>query len=183
LKRSGTDAATSDGGDLFVASCSVTTTRRRKFLWAAWWTAPPVRLPFRKPDAFGGGARSHDEAIAQARRSAGVPLAELPPRWARAWARVLLGEAPWPARVTAEASGARAARAPAAVPGQPSIWETLGVPSNATSDELKRAYRARALATHPDRGGDPEAFRAVQSAFKEAQHRLARRGPARRRTR
>jgi hypothetical protein len=142
-----------------------------------------VRLPFRKPDAFGGGARSHDEALEQARRAAGVPLAELPPRWARAWARVLLGQAPWVAhaRAPTEASGARTTRAPAAAPGAPSIWETLGLSSNATSDELKRAYRTRALATHPDRGGDPEAFRAVQSAFKEAQHRLARRRPARKR--
>jgi DnaJ domain len=174
----------SDGNrnDLFVASCSVTTTRRRKFLWAAWWTAPPVRLPFRKPDAFGGGARSHDEAVAQARRAAGVPLAELPPRWARAWARVLLGQAPWVvrARGTAETSGAPPTRTPTA---GPSIWKTLGLSSTATADELKRAYRARALATHPDRGGDPEAFRAVQSAFEEARHRLARKRPARKRAR
>ena len=40
-------------------------------MWVAWWTAPPAREPFRKPDAFSGGARSHEEALAQARRAAG----------------------------------------------------------------------------------------------------------------
>ena len=89
---------------LFVASCSVTTTRRRRFMWVAWWTAPPAREPFRKPDAFSGGARSHEEALAQARRAAGVPLVEIQPYWARAWARVLLGRPPWGVRAEGGAS-------------------------------------------------------------------------------
>ena len=98
---------------------------------------------------------------------------------------MLLGQAPWVAHAPApdEASGPRATRAATPGPGQPSIWETLGLQSNATSDELKGGYRARALATHPDRGGDPEAFRAVQSAYKEALRRLAGRRPARKRAR
>lgn len=44
-------------------------------------------------------------------------------------------------------------------------YEVLGVPRDATSDEIKRAYRERSRATHPDHGGDPEAFRAVKAAY------------------
>jgi hypothetical protein len=167
---------------LFVASCSVTTTRRRRFMWVAWWTAPPAREPFRKPDAFSGGARSREEALAEARRAAGVPLVEIEPYWARAWARVLLGRAPWGGR--AEGAGGSSARGrTTTATAATSIWETLGITARATADELKRAFHQRALATHPDRGGDPEAFREVQRAFKEAQRRIARRRPTRTRTR
>jgi hypothetical protein len=150
-------------------------------LWAAWWTAPPARDPFRKPDSFAGGARSRHEALAQARGAAPVPLVEIEPRWARAWARVLLGQAPWSVRA-AEAPRASARPAPA-TPAATSIWETLGITSRSTADDLKRAFRQRALATHPDRGGDPEAFREMQAAFKEAQRRIARRSPVRARRR
>ena len=73
-------------------------------MWVAWWTAPPAREPFRKPDAFSGGARSHEEALAQARRAAGVLLVEIEPYWARAWARVLLGRPPWGVRAEGAAS-------------------------------------------------------------------------------
>jgi hypothetical protein len=170
---------------LFVASCSVTTTRRRRFMWVAWWTAPPARAPFRKPDAFSGGARSHEEALAQARRAAGMSLVEIEPYWARAWARVLIGRSPWGVRADGAASSSAHGRATTATPkaATASIWETLGITARATADDLKRAFRERALATHPDRGGDAEAFRQVQSAFKEAQRRIARRRPTRARRR
>lgn len=161
-------------------------------MWVAWWTAPPAREPFRKPDAFSGGARSSEEALAEARRAAGVPLVEIDPSWARAWARVLIGRPPWGLRAQGAASGFRTHRRSAdgsnttATDGTraaaTSIWETLGITAHATADELKRAFRQRALATHPDRGGDAEAFRNVQRAFKEAQRRIARR-PSRTRAR
>lgn len=155
-------------------------------MWVAWWTAPPAREPFLKPDAFSGGARSHEEALAQARRAAGVLLVEIEPSWARAWARVLLGRPPWGLRADGAAGrGAHtrasgrttAAATDGATASTTSIWETLGITARATADELKRAFRQRALATHPDRGGDAEAFRQVQRAFKEAQRRIARRPP------
>lgn len=48
-------------------------------------------------------------------------------------------------------------------------YELLGVERTATSDEIKRAYRKRALALHPDRNpDDPQAeeqFRAVTAAY------------------
>src|ERR1022692_4905635 len=134
----GTDQNHRDQG-LFAPSCSVTTTRRRRFLWAAWWTAPPAREPFRKPDLFAGGARTRDEALAQARSAAPVPLVEIEPLWARAWARVLLGQAPWNARA-AERPRASVRPAPAP-PTATSIWEILGVTSRSTADDLKRAFR------------------------------------------
>jgi hypothetical protein len=180
---------------LFVASCSVTPTRRRRFMWVAWWTAAPAREPFRKPDAFSGGARSHEEALAQARRAAGVTLVEIEPSWARAWARVLIGRPPWGLRAEGGASSSAHSRSSARSTGATtdganattttttSIWETLGITARATADELKRAFRQRALATHPDRGGDAEAFRQVQRAFKEAERRIARRRPTRTRAR
>jgi hypothetical protein len=161
-------------------------------MWVAWWTAPPEREPFRKPDAFSGGARSPEEALAQARRAAGVPLVEIEPQWARAWARVLIGRPPWGVRAEGagggsahrRSSGRTAATTTDAGTASPaSIWETLGITAHATADELKRAFRQRALATHPDRGGDAEAFRQVQRAFKEAQRRIARRRPTRTRAR
>jgi len=157
-------------------------------MWVAWWTAPPAREPFRKPDAFSGGARSHEEALAQARRAAGVLLVEIEPYWARAWARVLLGRPPWGARGKGAASSDAHRRSSgrstnAARATTTSIWATLGITARATAADLKRAFHQRALATHPDRGGDPESFRQVQRAFKEAQRRIARRRPTRTRTR
>jgi len=158
-------------------------------MWVAWWTAPPAREPFRKPDAFSGGARSHEEALAQARRAAGVLLVEIEPYWARAWARVLLGQPPWGVRGKGAASSdahrgrSTTATTNAAPAATTSIWATLGITARATAADLKRAFHQRALATHPDRGGDPEAFRQVQRAFKEAQRRIARRRPARTRAR
>src|SRR4051812_50153655 len=100
-------------------------------MWVAWWTAPPEREPFRKPDAFSGGARSHEEALAQARRAAGVPLVEIEPAWARAWARVLLGRAPWSARAQGAAGSSAHRRSPEGMTNEAagattSIWETTG---------------------------------------------------------
>jgi curved DNA-binding protein CbpA len=41
----------------------------------------------------------------------------------------------------------------------------LDVGPDAGLDEIRRAFRARALLTHPDQGGTPEAFAEVQAAF------------------
>jgi molecular chaperone DnaJ len=43
----------------------------------------------------------------------------------------------------------------------------LGLAPGAALVELKRAYRKRALETHPDQGGDAEAFQAVQRAYEK----------------
>jgi molecular chaperone DnaJ len=41
----------------------------------------------------------------------------------------------------------------------------LGVGNDAGPDEIRRAFRARALVLHPDHGGDPTAFADLVAAF------------------
>ena len=156
---------------LFAPGFSVTRTKRRRLLWAAWWTGPPVREPFRKPDAAQGGARTLDEARAEAERAAAQPLSTLDPSWARAWARVLQGEPPWPSPPPRNA-----AAPPPKSPVSPevSVWALLGLTARANLAEVKSAYRRRALELHPDRGGDAAQFRGLHAAYEEALRRLAK---------
>ncbi len=160
--------------ELFAAVCSIAPTRRRRFLWAAWWTGAPEREPFRKPDASEGGARTRAEALAAAERAAGRRLVEVEPLWARAWARVLQGEPAFPRGRAEDAAPRRAKPARADAPAA-SVWQVLGVAPGASADELKRAYHQRALETHPDHGGDPDTFREVQAAYERATARTAKR--------
>ena len=44
------------------------------------------------------------------------------------------------------------------------LYERLGLDSNASKDEIRRAYKDLAREKHPDRGGDPEEFKAIQEA-------------------
>jgi len=55
------------------------------------------------------------------------------------------------------------------------VWATLGIAPSASLAEIKQAFRKRALETHPDQGGDAEAFRAVREAYDEALRRGRRR--------
>jgi hypothetical protein len=157
---------------LFTAVCSITATRRRRFLWAAWWTAAPSKQPFRKPDAAEGGARTREEALRAAERAAGRPLLEIESGWARAWASVLVGKEAWAGqRGAAEPSAPIRARA---APSNPSVWAILGLKASASPLEIKTAYKKRALETHPDRGGSAVEFRALQTAYETALKRRAR---------
>ncbi len=54
----------------------------------------------------------------------------------------------------------------------------LGVDSGADPDAIRRAFRARALETHPDRGGDRVTFELVMLAFGTLQHVDVARSPA-----
>ena len=166
--------------ELFAPVCSITMTKRRRFFWAAWWSGRPAHVPFRKPDAEGGGAATHADALAAAEKRAGMKLVEIDPLWARAWIRILRGEPAWPSKASREPRGraSPAERSPgeesSARPGEGSlsVWDVLGVRRDVTEQELKAAYRRRALETHPDHGGDDEAFRRVVRAYAEAQRRL-----------
>ena len=44
-------------------------------------------------------------------------------------------------------------------------YTILGVPRTATADEIKKAYRKKAMANHPDRGGNAETFKQINEAY------------------
>ncbi len=45
------------------------------------------------------------------------------------------------------------------------LYDLLGLPRGAPKDEIKKAYKKKALETHPDRGGDQEVFKQVNHAY------------------
>lgn len=156
--------------ELYAPVVSICLTKRRRFAWAAWWSGAPSKEPFRPPDAHGGGARTPEAAHEEAAKVAGISLRIVESFWARAWTRVLVGQAPFSTRITS---------APPPAATNASIWTTLEVAPNASAAELKRAFRRRSLETHPDQGGSEEAFRALVAAYTEASKRITR--PRRRR--
>lgn len=44
-------------------------------------------------------------------------------------------------------------------------YDVLGVDKSATSEDIKRAFRKKAMEHHPDKGGDSEKFRQVSEAY------------------
>lgn len=51
-------------------------------------------------------------------------------------------------------------------PASPTPYEILGVAASASQSELRRAYRRLLRESHPDTGGSPDRFLAVQQAWK-----------------
>lgn len=45
------------------------------------------------------------------------------------------------------------------------LYETLGLEKGCSNDEIKKAYRKMAMTHHPDKGGDPNTFKAVNRAY------------------
>lgn len=48
----------------------------------------------------------------------------------------------------------------------PSLYELLGISKDASDDEIKKAWRRKALSDHPDKGGDKERFQEAQNAYR-----------------
>ena len=44
-------------------------------------------------------------------------------------------------------------------------YHVLGIDRNCNDDDIKKAFRKLALREHPDKGGDPEKFKEIQSAY------------------
>jgi len=132
-------------------------TKRKRFLWCAWWTGEPTAKPFRPPDAWGGGAFTREEAQVLAEKAAGRPLSPVDDHWAGAWKRSLAGLEPFPKHTV------RAPRSSSERPVDP--FMVLGLTGDATSEAVKLAFRKKALEHHPDQGGDAEAFIAARKAY------------------
>lgn len=45
------------------------------------------------------------------------------------------------------------------------LYADLGVPKDATTDQIRQAWRTKAVQLHPDQGGDPEVFRYTRVAY------------------
>lgn len=45
------------------------------------------------------------------------------------------------------------------------LYDHLGISRGASKEDIKKAYKKKALETHPDRGGDPEEFKQVNHAY------------------
>ena len=48
--------------------------------------------------------------------------------------------------------------------GKGSLYDELGIPDNASTDDVKKAFRDRSKQTHPDRGGSAQEFDRVRKA-------------------
>lgn len=51
------------------------------------------------------------------------------------------------------------------------LYTVLGVGRTATDAQIRGAYRLRALATHPDKGGNEEEFLKARCIFSKPEHR------------
>ena len=64
-----------------------------------------------------------------------------------------------------EGGGTGAGSGPTRKVKDETYYKLLGVPTNATNGQLKKAYHKLALKAHPDKGGSPEKFQELGHAY------------------
>jgi hypothetical protein len=151
---------------------AIARTKRRRYLWCVWWTGEPTAKPFRPPDAWGGGAKTEEEAKVLAERAAGRPLELIDGHWAGAWKRIRAGRVPFPTRSQKPGAAEGVENASRARPVDPYVL--LGIAQTASIEDVKAAFRKKALEHHPDRGGTAAGFMAIKRAYDAIVKRRAR---------
>lgn len=51
------------------------------------------------------------------------------------------------------------------MPLETELYDILGISYTATNEDIKKAFRKKALETHPDKGGDTEIFKKINAAY------------------
>jgi len=51
-------------------------------------------------------------------------------------------------------------------------YEVLGVTKSSSDEEIRQAYKRKAMACHPDRGGDVNEFQSIKKAYEILQRRV-----------
>lgn len=137
--------------------------KKGRVTWAAWWTVRPTHAQFTGPDAHGTAVDEHAArgaafaAFAQVRGCR--QWSEIEPEFAIAAERWLAGKPlPWKTAKTRDPSTTIGAIEHIDV-------SVLGLEWPVTFAEARDAYRKRALAAHPDRGGSHEDMLALNRAW------------------
>ena len=143
--------------------------KKGRVIWAAWWTVLPRRARFTGPDAHGTAVDEHAArgaafaAFAQVRGCR--QWSEIDAEFALAAERWLAGKAlPW-AKSNARKSSVKPTTL-GRLDGVDGIdLSVLGLRWPVTFSEARDAYRQRALACHPDRGGSHDDMLALNRAW------------------
>ncbi len=71
-------------------------------------------------------------------------------------------------RSTSRGGQGRAASVPRGATRRPAFMRALGLLPPYSIDDVKKVYRDKARRLHPDAGGDPEAFKLLHAAYRQA---------------
>lgn len=84
-------------------------------------------------------------------------------------AKIALLSGAGPSASSSSSAGSAAAgsapSAPTITPEVQAAFDDLGLPTTATSEEVKKTFRKLALVHHPDKGGNPETFKTLNNAY------------------